>query len=83
MIGAAGTLELSTNSLTAGELTGSGVVHNNSGLDSVLTVGTGSGGTWLGSIQDNGGGGVALTKNGTGTWVTGYQPRRTASFWMT
>ena len=69
VIGSGGTLELAGFNQTAGELTGSGVVDNNSGVDLVLTVGTSSGGAWNGSIQDHGGGAVALTKNGAGTWV--------------
>jgi fibronectin-binding autotransporter adhesin len=71
VLGPTGALELAGFNQTAGELTGSGVVDNNSGVDLVLTVGTSSGGTWNGSIQDHGGGGIALTKNGTGTWVVG------------
>ena len=69
VIDSSGTLELAGFNQTAGELTGSGIVDNNSGVDLVLTVGTSSGGTWNGSIQDHGGGAIALTKNGTGTWV--------------
>jgi autotransporter-associated beta strand protein len=75
VIGLGGTLELAGFNQTAGELTGSGAVDNNSGVDLVLTVGTSSGGTWTGSIQDHGGGGIALTKNGTGTWVVGGSNR--------
>lgn len=71
VIGSSGTLELAGFNQTLGELTGSGIVDNNSGLDLLLTVGTSSGGTWNGSIQDHAGGGVALIKNGTGTWVVG------------
>jgi fibronectin-binding autotransporter adhesin len=71
VIGPSGTLELAGFNQTAGELTGSGIVDNNSGVDLVLTVGTSSGGTWNGAIQDQGGGKVALAKNGTGTWVVG------------
>ena len=48
VIGSSGTLELAGFSQTAGELTGSGVVDNNSGLDLVLNLGTSSGGTWNG-----------------------------------
>jgi fibronectin-binding autotransporter adhesin len=69
VIDSSGTLELAGFNQTAGELTGSGIMDNNSGVDLVLTVGTSSGGTWNGSIQDHGGGAIALTKNGTGTWV--------------
>lgn len=75
VIGSAGTLQLAGFNQTAGELTGSGVVDNNSGVDLVLTVGTSGGGVWNGSIQDHGGGSVALTKNGTGTWVVGGSNR--------
>ena len=69
VLGPSGTLELAGFGQTAGELIGAGVVDNNSGLDAVLTIGTSGGGTWSGSIQDHGHGGVALVKNGTGTWV--------------
>jgi autotransporter-associated beta strand protein len=75
IVGPSGTLELAGFNQTAGELTGSGIVDNNSGLDLVLTVGTAGGGTWNGSIQDHGGGGIALTKNGAGTWVVGGNNR--------
>jgi autotransporter-associated beta strand protein len=75
VVGPGGTLELAGFTQTAGELTGSGIVDNNSGVDLVLTVGANGGGTWNGSIQDHGGGGVALTKNGTGTWVVGGSNR--------
>lgn len=75
ILGSSGTLELAGFNQTVGELTGSGVVDNNSGLDLVLTVGGTSGGTWNGSIQDHGGGGIALTKNGAGTWVVGGNNR--------
>lgn len=75
VIGSGGTLELAGFNQTAGELTGSGIVDNNSGVDLVLTVGASSGGTWNGSIQDHGGGAIALTKNGAGTWVVGGSNR--------
>ncbi len=68
-VGSGGTLELAGFSQTIGELNGSGVVDNNSGNDLILTLGTAAGGVWNGSIQDHGGGAVALIKNGTGTWV--------------
>lgn len=70
VIGSGGTLETSGINLTAAELTGSGTVDNN-GVDAILTIGTSSGGTWNGSIQDHGHGGLALLKNGSGTWVVG------------
>ncbi len=71
ILGPGGTLELAGFNQTLGELTGAGILDNNSGLDLLLTVGTSSGGSWNGSIQDHGGGGVALIKNGSGTWVVG------------
>jgi autotransporter-associated beta strand protein len=71
LVGTNGTLELAGITATIGELTGAGGADNNSGLDLVLTVGTAAGGTWNGSIRDAGHGGVALIKNGTGTWVVG------------
>ena len=71
VIGPSGTLELTGFNQTVAELTGSGVVDNNAGVDVLLNIGTSSGGTWNGSIQDHGHGGVAIIKNGTGTWVVG------------
>jgi len=71
VVGPTGRLELNGFNQSAGELTGSGVVSNSSGLDMLLTIGTGSGSTWNGSIQDAGHGGVALIKRGSGTWVVG------------
>jgi len=70
-IASGGTLELAGFNQTAAELTGNGVVDNNAGNDEVLTIGTSAGGTWNGTIQDHGHGGVALIKNGSGTWVVG------------
>lgn len=75
VVGSGAILELAGFNQTVSELTGSGVVDNNAGVDLVLTVGTSSGGIWNGSIQDHGGGAVALTKNGTGTWVVGGSNR--------
>lgn len=75
LIGPNGTLELASFNQTLGELTGTGGLDNNSGLDLVLTVGSAAGGTWNGSISDHGGGGIGLTKNGTGTWVVGGNNR--------
>lgn len=66
-----GTLELAGFNQTAAELTGGGVLDNNAGQDLLLTLGTSAGGTWNGSIQDHGHGGIALIKNGSGTWVVG------------
>lgn len=71
LVGPAGTLQLAGFSQTVGELAGSGFVDNNSGNDLILTVGSSAGSTWNGNIQDHGAGGVALTKNGAGTWVVG------------
>jgi autotransporter-associated beta strand protein len=70
-IGSSGTLELAGNNLNAGELTGSGILDDNVGNPAVLTIGTSLGGTWNGSIQDQGHNGIALIKNGTGTWIIG------------
>ena len=71
IVGAGGTLKLNGYSLTASELTGAGVVDDNSGNTAILTIGSSTGGTWNGSITNSGGGGVALNKNGSGTWVVG------------
>jgi fibronectin-binding autotransporter adhesin len=70
-IGSGGTLQVNGFSQTFNELTGAGILDNNSGLDLVLTVGSATGGTWNGTIQDHGAGALALTKNGSGTWVVG------------
>jgi autotransporter-associated beta strand protein len=71
VVGAGGTFETAGFYQTAGELIGSGLVDNNSGVDMVLTVGTSSGGIWNGTMQDHGHGAIALIKNGTGTWIVG------------
>jgi autotransporter-associated beta strand protein len=75
VIGPNGTLNLAAalgNAITpVGEFTGSGVVHYRGGINSILSFGGSSGGTWNGTIRDDGGGGLSLTKNGTGTWVVG------------
>jgi autotransporter-associated beta strand protein len=72
VLGPSGTLELAGNNQTAGDLIGSGVVNNNSGVRSVLTIGGTSGGTWNGTITNTGGGGgLTFHKLGSGTWVTG------------
>lgn len=71
VIGPAGTLELAGINQSVAELTGVGIVDNNSGVDELLTLGTSAGGTWNGSIQNHGHGGVALIKNGAGTWIVG------------
>ena len=71
VVGSAGTLELAGASPTVGELTGAGIVDDASGINSIMTVGTSSGGTWNGTIQDHGAGGVTLHKEGSGTWVVG------------
>ncbi len=70
-VGPSGTLQLAGFSQTIPELSGSGIVDNSSGLDLILTLGSAAGSTWSGSIQDHGAGAIALTKNGTGTWVVG------------
>ncbi len=70
-IGPNGTFEMATLNQTATELLGGGIVDNNGGVDTILTVGTSAGGTWNGTIQDQGHGGVALIKSGSGTWIVG------------
>jgi autotransporter-associated beta strand protein len=71
VLGPGGTFEVAGLNQTANELTGTGVVDNNTGTDQILTIGGSSGGTWNGTIQDHGGGGIALAKNGAGTWIVG------------
>jgi autotransporter-associated beta strand protein len=71
VIGAAGKLQMAGLSLTTRELTGSGTVDNSAGLETLLIVGGSSGGTWNGTVTNSGGGGIALRKVGTGTWVLG------------
>lgn len=70
-LGPNGELQMAGRSVTSGELTGSGLIDNNSGFQGTLTVGTSSGGTWNGTITNTGLGGAALIKNGSGTWVVG------------
>ena len=65
-----GTLEMNNNSLTVGNLTGTGGVINGGVSGSrTLTIGQGDtgGGNYQGSIQNGAGGTTALTKTGTGT----------------
>lgn len=71
VVGSNGIVKLSGLSFTVSELTGAGVVDDNSGNNSILTVGSSAGGTWNGSITNTGGGGVALHKTGSGTWIVG------------
>jgi autotransporter-associated beta strand protein len=71
VVGPSGTLQLAGFSQTAGTLSGSGIVDNNSGIDIVLTLGINNNATWNGNIQDHGAGGIALTRNGAGTWIVG------------
>jgi len=71
VISSGGTLELAGVSPTVGELTGSGIIDNASGINPTLTIGSSSGGTWNGTIQDHGAGGVSLHKTGSGTWFVG------------
>ena len=69
-VGTLGTLELNGFSETVNGLFGSGVVDNNNTTNVTLTVSTG--GTWNGTIHDQGlGGGVSLTKVGNSTLVIG------------
>lgn len=72
-LGPTGTFEVAGVSPAVKELTGSGIVNNNSGTPATLAVGGSSGGTWNGSITNTGGGGFALHKLGSGTWVVGGQ----------
>lgn len=69
-VGAGATLELNGFSQTTPQFTGAGIVDNNSANNVTLTFGSGGGGTWSGTIQDQGlGGGVALTKVGNNTLI--------------
>lgn len=70
VVGSNGTFEVNGQSPTGGDLIGSGIVDDSAG-DMLLTIGGSSGGIWNGTIQDQGRGGFALTKNGSGTWVVG------------
>jgi autotransporter-associated beta strand protein len=71
-VGPGGTLELAGFSETISGLNGSGIIDNNSANNVVLTLGNGGGGTWNGTIQDQGlGGGVELSKSGNNTLVIG------------
>jgi autotransporter-associated beta strand protein len=72
VVNSGGTLQMAGLSLGAKELIGSGVVNNGSGLETLLTIGSSAGGTWNGTVT-NSGGGIALRKAGTGTWVLGGQ----------
>ena len=73
IIGSSGTLALSAqvvNPVTAvGEFTGSGQISYSGGFNSILSFGGNVGGTWNGTIRDAGGGGLSVTKTGTGTWI--------------
>lgn len=75
MIGSSGTLSLSATipnpTAKVNEFTGSGLVSYSGGFNSVLSFGSSAGGTWNGTIRDAGGGGLSLTKTGTGTWFIG------------
>jgi autotransporter-associated beta strand protein len=75
VIGSAGTLQLSAQlanvTSTVGEWSGAGVLNYSGGINSILAFGGSAGGTWNGTLQNSGGGGLSLTKNGTGTWVVG------------
>lgn len=75
-IGANGTLGLSAQLAnvvtTVGDFSGAGLINYSGGNNSILQFGAANGGTWSGTIQDAGGGGLSLTKVGSGTWtVTG------------
>ena len=65
-----GTLEMNNNSLTVGNLTGTGgEIRGGVSGTRTLTIGQGDfgGGNYQGSIQNGAGGTTALTKTGTGT----------------
>ena len=64
-----GTLNMAANSLTVGNLTGTGGVINGTSGTRTLTIGQGDfgGGNYAGSIQNGAAGTTALTKTGTGT----------------
>ena len=80
-IGPSGTLELPGLSQTVNNLFGQGTVDNGTSTNVTLTLN--NGGTWNGTIHDQGaGGGVSLTKIGNGTLVIGgsnYMTSPTAS----
>lgn len=75
VVGSSGTLSLSSTTpnptTQVAEFSGAGKINYTGGFNSVLSFGGAAGGTWNGSIADAGGGGLSLTKNGTGTWVVG------------
>jgi autotransporter-associated beta strand protein len=69
-VGTGGTLELNGLSQTVNALNGSGIIDNNNTTNVTLTVN--NGGTWSGTIHDQGaGGGVSLTKVGNSTLILG------------
>jgi len=71
-VGPSGTLELNGISQTAGALSGSGVIDDNSSTNATLTVGTAGGSTWNGTIHDQGlGAGISLSKVGNNVLVIG------------
>ena len=63
-----GTLELGGNNLSAGSLAGAGLITTASGTPTITTGSNGANTTFSGIIQD-GGGVVALTKLGAGTFT--------------
>ena len=68
-VGASGVLDLNTFNNSIGSLTGSGTVTNSGGSLAILTTGGNNTITnFSGNIQ-NGAGGLALTKSGTGTFT--------------
>ncbi|HXT11267.1 MAG TPA: autotransporter-associated beta strand repeat-containing protein [Candidatus Angelobacter sp.] len=71
IVGPSGTLELNGQNQTAGQLVGSGVVDNASGIPATLTIGSATTGTWNGTITNAGNGGMALHTVGTGALVIG------------
>jgi autotransporter-associated beta strand protein len=68
--GSAGTLKFAFDQ-TEGDLNGSGTLDYTGGNPAVLTLASSGVSLWNGTIKDEGAGGVALTKSGTGTWWVG------------
>lgn len=70
ILGSAARLELAGNSEAVNGLSGAGAINNDNETNVVLTVGNGdASAAWSGTINNTGGGGVSLIKNGGGAWV--------------
>jgi len=76
-IGPSGTLQLSSSAAnavtTVGQFNGAGTIDYTGGNNSILAFGgpNNSDSTWNGTIRDHNGGGLSLTKSGSGTFVVG------------